>query len=261
MSPRGVRSEEAALARVDRRDGGVRHVADSPPARRPRAAPAAGAADCSRRPPRTTCRSSRRGRDPEAGAPARRGRASRRHTTESPAARTAPADARRAPRASRSLWQRCTPAPCRSATSIAVAARRSAASRGHSRAERSVQWAYSGRPRPLPCTQMRPKLPRDARCARSPSSSTTRSAPKVAHAVRERRADEPAADDRGVDLQHRQCRREAQHRRDLRGEALVRVIAAALHVLPRAAVERDGRAVVEHFVAGLHAAANSAPDA
>ena len=76
--------------------------------------------------------------------------------------------------------------------------------------------------------------------------------PSVAQPERDRRADQSAADDRDVEpSSSRPLRGEAQDRRNLRVEALERVIAAALHVLERAAVERDRLAIVEHLVAGL----------
>src|SRR5215470_12193761 len=50
----------------------------------------------------------------------------------------------------------------------------------------------------------------------------------------------------------RATKREAQQRRNLRLEVLESVVAAALHGLPCAAVERNRFAPVEHLVPGLH---------
>ena len=53
-----------------------------------------------------------------------------------------------------------------------VSAASAAASRGQARADACVSAPYAGSPAPLPCTQISPKLPRDARTATSPSSNT-----------------------------------------------------------------------------------------
>ena len=145
----------------------------------------------------------------------------------------------------------CTPPGWRNATSSPSPPAAARAGRGHSRAERCVHAPYAGIPKPLPCTQMSPKLPRAARCATSPSSRSASRAAEVAQSERDRRADEPAADHAIVEPLHASHARKAQDRRNLRGELGERVVAAAAHVLVRAAVVRDGLAIVEHFVAGL----------
>ena len=73
------------------------------------------------------------------------------------------------------------PPGCSRRTSIPVDASNSAASLGHACAEPRVHTPYAGMPWPFDCTHTRPKLPRDARYAMSPSSSTTRRATRPAN--------------------------------------------------------------------------------
>ena len=146
---------------------------------------------------------------------------------------------------------RWTPPGWRSATSMPVAAQES---RREPRpfARRALRpRAVRRHPRPLPCTQISPKLPRDARYARSPSSRIASRGPRSRSPNAIAAPTSPPPMTATSTCCHAAHAREAQDRRNLRYELRERVVAAALHVLVRAAVIRDGLAIVEHLVAGL----------
>ena len=191
---------EAAGMRLDRRTPCVGEP-HAPPVATPRAARAAAAAGCSRRRARSTCRRRRRGRCPAA----RRHRRAIEHVDVAafecrvarPAARIRRARASSSRRRQAHVQRRPAGAARRRCRSRRAVARRGAATRAPSAASTRRK---RGMPSPLPCTQIRPKLPRAARCATSPSSSTREPAAEVAQAERDRRADQAAADDDDVEV-------------------------------------------------------------